>query len=139
MANKTTANRKISTVMHPGELIAHFDGLTVDGRQLHYSQLWQHRNLVLFVLPPSLHDSARLYLRAVAARLSKLQPDDTTLVLSDRALERLPLGTLVIADRWGEIAHLQELVSNIAAWPSVDEVLEWVEFIRMKCPECPPE
>jgi hypothetical protein len=127
------------TMLRPGDVIPHFEGLTTDGRRLEYAQLWQRRNLVLFVLLPNLHDAARSYLGALEGRLSELQPDDTTLVVSDRGLERLPLGTLVIADRWGEIAHLQELASDMAEWPSIDDVLEWVEFIQMKCPECPPQ
>lgn len=133
--NQTSAK---GTTLRPGELIPHFEGLTSDGRRLEYEQLWQRRNLVLFVLPPNSHDVARRYLGALEGRLAELRPDDTTLVLSDLGLARLPLGTLVIADRWGEIAHLQELASDVAAWPSIDDVLDWVEFIRMKCPECPP-
>ena len=125
------------TLLRPGDVIPHFEGFTTDGR-LEYGQLWQRRNLVLFVLPLNLHNAARTYLGALDVRLSELRPDDTTLVHSDRALERLPLGTLVIADRWGEIAHLQDLASDMAAWPSIDDVLDWVEFIQMKCPECPP-
>lgn len=127
-----------ATILRPGDVISHFEGLTTDGRRLEYGQLWQRRNLVLFVLPPNLHDAAGPYLGTLEGRLSDLQPDDTTLVLSHRSLERLPLGTLVIADRWGEIAHLQELASDMTTWPSIDDLLDWVNFIRMKCPECPP-
>jgi hypothetical protein len=70
--------------------------------------------------------------------LAELKPDDTSLVISDHAVNGVLLDSVVIADRWGEIVHIQGLSPDLAIWPSIDDVLEWVEFIRVKCPECPP-
>ena len=41
--------RSDSAMLQPGDLIPHFDDATVDGREVPYDRLWQHRNVVLFV------------------------------------------------------------------------------------------
>jgi hypothetical protein len=124
--------------VRPGALIALFEGTTIHGHRCRYDELWQHRNLVLVLAAPSLVERAQQYLESLEARLSDLKPDDTSLVLCDHDISQLPLNTLVIADRWGEIAHIQNLPANPAAWPPLDDILDWVHFIQMKCPECPP-
>lgn len=134
-ANRTEEKR---AALSPGDLIPTFEGETGDGRRLQYQEVWQRRNVVLLVLSATARAEASSYLTAVEARVSKLRPDDTTLVICDHRINGVPLGTVVVADRWGEIAYIQELTSHPAEWPSVDEILEWVEFIRVKCPECPP-
>jgi hypothetical protein len=126
------------TLLHRGNLLPRFDGTTVQGRRLEHEQLWQHRNVVLFVLTANLHDAARAYLGALDMRLSELKPDDTSLVISDHAVDGVPLDGVVIADRWGEIVYIQGLSPNLAVWPSIDDLLDWVEFVRVKCPECAP-
>jgi hypothetical protein len=64
-----------SAMLHPGDLIARFDGATVDGRVVPYDQRWQHRNMVLFVLSAELGAASSPYLRALEDRLSELKPD----------------------------------------------------------------
>jgi hypothetical protein len=125
-------------MLHSGDLITRFDGATIDGREVPYDQLWQHRNVVLFVLSADLGAAASPYLRALDGRLSALKPPDTSLVVSDHTVDGLPQNSVAIADRWGEIVHIEQLASDQEAWPSIDDILEWVEFIRVKCPECPP-
>jgi hypothetical protein len=125
-------------MLRPGDLIPRFDGATVDGREVPYEQLWQHRNVVLFVLSESVSAAARPYLGAMERRLSELKPQDTTLVVLGQRIEGVPLSSVAIADRWGEIVHIQELENDPATWPPIDDIADWVEFIRVKCPECPP-
>jgi len=46
---------------------------------------------------------------------------------------------VVIADRWGEIVHIASPPHGQASQlPNVDEVLSWIRFVRIQCPECPP-
>lgn len=46
---------------------------------------------------------------------------------------------VVVADRWGEILHIaSQSAADLSRLPSVDELLSWVQFARMQCPECPP-
>ena len=124
--------------MGPGDLIPRFDGAAVDGRDVPYEELWQHRNIVLFVLAGDLAARASAYLRALDFRLSELKPPDTSLVIVDHIMDGPPMNSVVIADRWAEIVHIEQLAADPRAWPSSDDILEWVEFIRVKCPECPP-
>ena len=42
---------------------------------------------------------------------------------------------LVVADEWGEVYEAMEAGAE-HAWPAPDEVLEWVRFIAIQCPEC---
>jgi hypothetical protein len=95
-------------------------------------------NVVLFIVSADLISAASPYLSALESRLSELKPDDTSLVVVDHSIDGLPLNSVVIADRWGDIVHLERLASDQEAWPSITGILEWVEFIRVKCPECPP-
>jgi hypothetical protein len=48
-------------------------------------------------------------------------------VISHHAINGVPMNSLVIADRWGEVVHTAQLASNPTDWPSIDEVVEWVE------------
>jgi hypothetical protein len=73
--------RSDSAMLQPGDLITHFNGATVDGREVPYDRFWQHRNVVLFVLPAELSAPASPYLRALQGRLSELKPEDTSLVV----------------------------------------------------------
>lgn len=43
--------------------------------------------------------------------------------------------TVIIADEWGEIYFASESESQHGAI-SPDEVLEWVKFVAIQCPEC---
>jgi hypothetical protein len=139
MAKRVTETRKEAkhTLLRAGDLIPHFDGMTIDGRRVRYQELWQHRNLVLFVLSKAVRAQANAYLTMLEGRISRLRPDDTTLVIRHDEINGVPWSAVIVADRWGEIAYLQQLTRNPVEWPPVDDIVEWVEFIRVKCPECP--
>jgi hypothetical protein len=40
---------------------------------------------------------------------------------------------LVVADRWGEIVHVAREV------PRVADVLDWLDHLEQRCPECEGE
>ena len=96
------------------------------------------RNVVLFVVTADLSAAASPYLTPLESRLSELKPDDISLVVVNHSIDGLPLNSVIIVDRWAEIAHLERLASDHEAWPSIADMLEWVQFIRVECPECPP-
>ena len=120
-----------------GDLLKPFPSRTIGGAEVRYEQLWQHRNIVLFVVPAPLPPAATAYLDVLDSRLTALAPD-TSLVLSHHIIDGAPLGSLVIADRWGEVVHSAAIGLDSEIWPTIDDVVEWVQFVRMKCPECPP-
>jgi hypothetical protein len=120
-----------------GELVPHFEAMTMDGAQVRYADLWQQRNLVLYSVPRGALPEARDYLDALRSRIAQLRPDDVTLVTIEGAVPRVPESSLLICDRWGEIEHVASLSDDVQSWPAIDDIVEWLEFIRSKCPECP--
>jgi peroxiredoxin len=46
-----------------------------------------------------------------------------------------PAAAVYIADRWGEI-YLARRTSADQALPTPQEILEWLHFIAIQCPEC---
>lgn len=120
-----------------GELVPHFEATTIDGAHVRYADLWQQRNLVLYSLPRGTVAAARGYLDELRSRIAQLRPDDVTLVASEGSIPRIPESSLLICDRWGEIEHVASLSDDMQRWPAIDDIIEWLEFIRSKCPECP--
>jgi hypothetical protein len=52
---------------------------------------------------------------------------------------KLAAPVALVADRWGEIAFLEQAPAGQPfRWPDVDELLSWAHFIEIQCPECPP-
>jgi hypothetical protein len=122
--------------VNPGDLLTPFESATVNGAVVPHGHLWQHRNVVLFVLPDKLDVARTSYLEKLDRRLHELKPPDTSLVIAHR-IDGVPPNTIVITDRWGEVVHIAPLESDVSVWPAIDDIIEWVSFIRMKCPECP--
>ena len=45
---------------------------------------------------------------------------------------------VVVADQWGEI-HLRHEAGNAHDFPSIAELVEWLRFLAIQCPECQGE
>ena len=45
---------------------------------------------------------------------------------------------LAVTDRWGEI-HLMENAGTEHRFPSADEVVSWLRYLAIQCPECQGE
>jgi hypothetical protein len=45
---------------------------------------------------------------------------------------------LVIADQWGEIHHVEEAGPD-HRFPATGEVVDWVRYLAIQCPECQGE
>jgi hypothetical protein len=114
-----------------------FELVTVDGDAVSYSTIWQRRSLVLVTLPP---------LRAaddpIAARFLDRRQDfaahDAALVVTCDPVPGLPAPGILVADRWGEIAHVAA-AQDAADLPPVSDALEWLEYLQRRCPECEGE
>ena len=118
-------------VLRRGDQVPHFEVSTADGRAIRYTDIWQSKNLV-FV---SADSAATQYLNRLQARADDFTAADTVLVVSSDKVPGLPSPGAVVADKWGEIAYVFD---RHRTTPTADELLEWVNFVRMKCPECPP-
>jgi uncharacterized protein len=117
-----------------GDQVPHFDVGTVDGTRVRYADLWQHRNLVL-VSPGASSEEWQRYAASLLNRAADFSAAETALVVSSDPIAGLQSPGVLVADRWGEIVHV---VQAGGAPPDPDDLLEWVDFVRMQCPECPP-
>ena len=118
--------------------VPHFDVTTVDGRRVLYDDIWQRRNLVLAVLSANERETALQYASQLQARAEAFEREETRVVVTIDALSTLPAPTVLVADRWGEI--LFRASASDPAWrpPDAEELLSWVHFAQIQCPECPP-
>jgi hypothetical protein len=116
--------------------VPHFEVTTVDGHRVRYQELWQRRALVLVIVTASERNAAASYASQLGARRSEFEDAEATVVVTPDAVPGLSPRGVVIADRWGEILHIASPPPG--EFPSVDELLSWVRFARIQCPECPP-
>jgi hypothetical protein len=119
--------------------VPHFDVTTVDGQRVRYDEIWQRRNLVLFIASPEEREVAARYASQLQAHRDQLDEGEATVVVTTDAVPNLPVPSALVADRWGEILQLERASGgNAFQFPDVDELLEWVHFASIQCPECPP-
>jgi hypothetical protein len=121
-----------------GDQVPHFEVVTVDGRRVRYADLWQHRNLALVLVKDVIAPQSQQYVGTLRDREPDFTAADSALVVSTDAIGGLPSPGVVIADRWGEIVQVFGCNDRSCATPTPDELLEWVNFVRIQCPECPP-
>jgi len=119
--------------------VPHFDVTTVGGQRVRYQDLWQHRNLVLLLVSPGDRGAAARFAAQVDARRSEFEESDAAVVITADPVSGFSSPRLVIADRWGEILHVEGPAAGDGSWcPGVDSALSWVRFAQIQCPECPP-
>jgi hypothetical protein len=119
-----------------GDAVPHFVVSGYDGSVVQYSSIWQHRNLVLITLPRT-HDADR-YVKALTARTSAFDAQETTCVSTHEPIRGLPAPGLLVADRWGEIVHIIT-APTVAGLPSPHQLQQWLQAIEYRCPECEGE
>lgn len=110
---------------------------TADGHPVDYRTIWQRKNLVLASVPRD--DPARdAYVASLTSRAADLRAHDTALVITADAVPGVPSPGVVIADRWGEIYYVTGEPSA-RSLPGPDDLVEWLRFIQVQCPECQGE
>ena len=125
-------------MLRSGDLVPHFEVTALDGRPFTYSSIWQRRNLVLIVLPATEPEAARAYAGHTVAPVQELHTEDTSCVVTLDPLPGLQAPGLLVADRWGEIAHVA-YYSSAGDLPPAGALLEWIDYVRHQCPECQGE
>ena len=121
-----------------GELLPHFEATTVTGESFMYSRVWQHKNLVLVVLPIDDEAAGVAYDARLRDQIVAFCAADTVCVVTLDRVSGLPGRAVAIADRWGEIAYVAT-VDNPSRLPSPSDLLEWVSYVQRRCPECEGE
>ena len=119
-----------------GGAVPHFVVRGHDGSVIGYSTIWQRRNLVLVAIT-SAKDSEQ-YVSELLRRTPAFSEHETTVVVTPGRISGLATPGLVVADRWGEIVHIvtPKAVTDL---PPPTTLLQWVEAIEYRCPECEGE
>jgi hypothetical protein len=126
-------------ILRPGDLMPHFEVTDLTGRLFVYRDAaWQRRNLVLVCVPPQTSEAeAAGYLAGLTARADEFDGAAAVTIVTRDPTDGLPAG-VVVADRWGEIFHVEH-VADAALLPTADALVEWAEFVQRQCPECQAE
>lgn len=125
-------------MLQPGDSIPHFEVKTLGGEMFSYSTVWQRRNLVLLAIPTAESGAPGAYLSRLVALRPELTARDAECVVTGDRVPGIQSPAVVVADKWGEIVH-------VAAAPHVDdltspeELLDWVDYLDRRCPECEGE
>lgn len=123
-------------MLQRGDSVPHFDATTVDGRSVSYSTIWQRNNLILVTLPAPDSETSRRYVSRLTAHMRDV--GDTASVITRDHVPGIPGPGVLVADRWGEIVYVV-VRSDVADLPKLEELLEWIEYLRIRCPECEGE
>lgn len=119
--------------------VPHFHVLTIDGQELDYgAQVWQRANLLLVSLTDREPDAAAAFVSEVSARAGELRNQNTALVVTRETIAGVARPSVLLADRWGEIQTVHR-VDDQRRWPAVDDLIESIGYLEMRCPECEGE
>ena len=127
------------TRLKRGDLIPHFAVETLQGGHFSYVSIWQHRALLLVIVPPaSGPDAISAFVAALERQRRTLELYAMDFVVTRDVLPWSAELSAVVCDRWGEVHHVWGRDDN-GAFPPVDDLLEWVAYVQMRCPECEGE
>lgn len=150
---------------HRGQLLRDYLLARPGGRQFMLSDFRGKQNLVLIFLPQSPAPESIRLVAALAEKSSEVRENETRVVVVVRPeqldsvvsfLDHLEIGASDSDEMWLEVGSengpavyvtdkFREVFQVFRAdtgdaLPSADDLLGWVRFVAMQCPEChPPE
>lgn len=125
-------------MLRRGDSVPHFEVKTVGGELFNYSTIWQRKNLVLLAVPTEESESPGTYVSQLMSRTSEFTAKDAVCVVTGDHVPGIERPAVVVADRWGEIVHLAT-TSQVGDLTSPEELLDWVDYLDRRCPECEGE
>ena len=114
-------------MLAPGAQLPHLTLTSVTGDTIAYRDLWQRCNVAIVCTADA--EVARPFVNATADFAER----NAVCLVTRETHEVLPCPGIVIGDRWGEIVHVAREV------PRVEDVLEWLDHLEQRCPECEGE
>jgi hypothetical protein len=124
-------------MLQRGDSVPHFEIQTIRGALFSYSTIWQRKNLVLVALPAEV-ESRESYVSRLIARQSEFSARGAECVMTRDHVPGIQSPGVIVADRWGEVAHAAT-TSQVDDLTSPEELLEWLDYLDMRCPECEGE
>ena len=125
-------------MLQRGDSVPHFTVTTIGGDLFSYSTIWQRRNLVLLAIPAAESEAPATYISHLVARRSEFTAKDAECVVTRDRVPGIQSPAVLVADRWGEIVHIAT-TSQVDDLTSPEEVLDWVDYLDRRCPECEGE
>ena len=124
-------------MLRRGDQVPHFEVATLRGELFKYGSIWQHKNLVLVALPADAPVGAYdAYEQPTFGDV--FQRRDGVCVVSRDRVPGLQAPAALVADRWGEIVYVTE-GSQGDRLPTPSELLDWLDYVERRCPECEGE
>jgi hypothetical protein len=120
-----------------GELVPHFEVRTASGEPFSYTSIWQRKSLVLISLSPA-EAGDEDYLRELSRHDAEFGARGSICVATRNEVPGLPVPGVLIADKWGEIIQIVA-AAGVADMLGANELLDWVEYVASRCPECEGE
>jgi hypothetical protein len=124
-------------MLRRGDQVPHFEVRTVGNDLFRYASIWQHKNLVLVALSADAPVGAEDALEQ-ATRGDAFQQRESVCVITRDRVAGLQAPAAVVADRWGEIVYVTE-VSQMDRLPTPSDLLDWLDYVERRCPECEGE
>jgi hypothetical protein len=125
-------------MLQRGDSVPHLEVRTIGGELFDYSTIWQRHNLVLVAMPAAESQTADNYI----SRLMALTPDcaakGAECVITRDRMSAISSPGVVVADKWGEVVHVAT-ASNVDDLTAPEELLDWLDFVNARCPECEGE
>jgi len=125
-------------MLQRGDSVPPFQVKSIRGEMFSYSSIWQRKNLVLVVIPVEESESPGTYISRLVARRSEFTAKNAECVVTADRVPGIDGPAVVVADRWGEIVHAAT-TSQVDALTSPEELLDWVDYLERRCPECEGE
>jgi hypothetical protein len=124
-------------MLRTGDPLPHFSVTALDGRRVTYATIWQQQIVVLVILPAAEPTPSLARVQAFAAELQAACGDAECVITRD-GVDGVPCPGAVVADRWGEVVHVASS-AHPGELPDAPDLIEWVEHVRNRCPECEGE
>ncbi len=157
------SSQPASSPPHRGQLVRDYALLRPDGSAFMLSDFRNKLNVVLIVVAQRTEGAAQL-IRQIAEKSAEVRDNETQVmvVLRPEELNRWPVPPELIAasdptgrcfdelraetdtaiyflDKFREVFHVYRIPID-QPLPTADDVLGWIRFVAMQCPEChPPE
>ena len=125
-------------MLQRGDSVPHFDVITNDDRRVSYATLWQRRNLVLISLPDVQCAACEAYIAQLTVQIAAFACRNSECVITRDRVPGISSPSVVVADKWGEIVYVAT-TSDVAALPPAQELVDWVSYLQIQCPECEGE